>query len=373
MYDLGKEEISALESLFTTKKLFRYQGRGVETQTSIFEKEFSQRMGMNHSLFVTSGTNALILALEAFGIGEGDEVIVPCYTFVATINAVLHVKAKPVIAGVNENMTIDPDRLPGKITSRTKAIIAVHMDGLPCDMDRIMKIATLKKLILIEDVAQAVGGQYKGKPLGSFGDASCFSFNVDKIISCGEGGVVSFHDESYFKKALKLHDGPVIFGATFRDYLALEPSSASHSMRVSEVSSVIMRSQLKKLDPIINRLRDRKNIWRKSLPVIESSDSSGDCGTTIHLQLGDPSRAAAFSQTITKLGIVAIPLYARPAHCFWQWLPVMNLEEIDQKKLSFELAEDRIKLSSIVKMAVDYDLDIQKTIEQVELVKRNLR
>ncbi len=366
MYEVGKEELSALEDLFVTKKFFRYQGPGVETQTSLFEKEFSAHIGMDHSLFVTSGTNALVLAMEAMGIGEGDEVIIPTYTFIATATAVLSVKAIPVLCATGSGLTLDPESLKTKITSRTKAIIPVHMDGLPCDMDAIMKIAKEKKLIVIEDVAQAVGGSYKGKRLGSFGDAGCFSFNVDKIISCGEGGLVSFRKEEHYKKALKLHDTPVSFGATFKEYLSDMSPAPAHSMRVSEIQSSMMRVQLRRLDSILKNLQGKKDEWRKSVSCVESSDPAGECGTTVHLNLGDPNKAVNFSLNATKLGVIAIPLYARPAHCFWQWLSILGLNENEARKLSFEFAEDRMKLSSIVRIQVDYNSPASEHITKVK-------
>ena len=366
MYEIGKEELSALEALFKTRKFFRYQGPGIETQSSLFEKEFSQLIGMPFSLAVTSGTNALTLALEVMGVGEGDEVIIPSYTFIATATSVLSVKAIPVITGIGDGLGMDPQQLRQKITSKTKAIIPVHMDGLPCDMDAIMAIAKEKNLLVIEDVAQAVGGSYKGKRLGSFGDAGCYSFNVDKIISCGEGGLVTFKEESHFKKALKIHDTPVAFGATYRDYLSDLPPGPGHSMRVSEIQSAILRVQLGRLDTILANLRGKKDLWRKSLPLVESADPAGDCGTTIHLNLGDPMKAASFAQAVTREGVVAVPLYARPAHCFWQWLSILGLSDSELKHVNFEFAHDKMKLSSIVRISVDYNSPAEDHIRKVK-------
>lgn len=366
MYEIGQEELSALETLFKSKKFFRYQGPGVETQTSLFEKEFSALIGVPFSLAVTSGTNALTLALEVLGVGEGDEVIIPAYTFIATATAVVNAKAKPVLCETGTGLVMDPQSLRSKITAKTKAVIPVHMDGLPCDMEAIMAIAREKNLIVIEDVAQAVGGSFKGKRLGSFGDAGCFSFNVDKIISCGEGGLVTFRKEEHFKKALKLHDTPVAFGATFREYLSdLHPAPA-HSMRVSEIQSAIMRVQLMRLDSILLNLRQSKSEWRKEISLVEGCDPSGDCSTTVHLNLGDPTKAAAFAQTLTREGVVAVPLYARPAHCFWQWTSILGLSEGEAKRLSFELAGEKLKLSSIVRLHVDYRLRPDHRIQKVK-------
>jgi 8-amino-3,8-dideoxy-alpha-D-manno-octulosonate transaminase len=362
MYEIGSEELSELEELFKKKKFFRYQGKDVATNCSLFEKEFSQYLGMKHSLFVTSGTNALFLALKSLGIGEGDEVIVPSYTFIATITAVLHVGATPVVASIGQGLTLDANLIESKITSKTKAIIPVHMDGYPSDMDAILSLAEKNGLFIIEDVAQAVGGEYKGKKLGSFGHASCFSFNVDKIISCGEGGLVAFKEEAPFKKALMLHDAPVSFGMTYKDYLSDIPREAGYSMRMSEISAVIMRKQLSRLDHIILQLRIQKKLLVSHLAVIsdkllEVSDPSGDCSTHLHLKCSDPLQASEFAKVLTEGGVLATPLYARPVHCYWHWQGLLK----DGVK---DLGRDRIHLSSILRIAIDYESNHEEVIQK---------
>ena len=362
MYEIGSEELNDLEELFKTKKFFRYQGRDVATHSSLFEKEFSQYLGMKHSLFVTSGTNALFLALKSLGVGEGDEVIVPSYTFIATITAVLHVGAIPIVASIGKGLTLDASLISSKITPKTKAIIPVHMDGYPTDMDSLISLAEVHKLLIIEDVAQAVGGEYKGRKLGSFGHASCFSFNVDKIISCGEGGLVAFPEENTYKKALMLHDAPVSFGMTYKDYLSDIPREVGFSMRMSEISAVIMRKQLSRLDHIIQKLRIQKKVLLSQLSIIsdkllEVSDPEGDCSTHIHIRCADPLQASELAKSLTEDGVLATPLYARPVHCFWHWQELLEGGTKD-------LGRDRIHLSSILRIAVDYDLSEKALTEK---------
>jgi 8-amino-3,8-dideoxy-alpha-D-manno-octulosonate transaminase len=352
MYLIGKEEITKIEELFLSKKLFRYQGKDVETNCTKLEKEFSSYLDVKHSLFVSSGTNALILALQAHGISTGDEVIVPSYTFVATITAVINVGARPVVASVGSGLLLDGAHLQSLITPRTKAIIAVHMDGLPCDMQQLSTFAKMNSLLLVEDVAQAVGGSVQGKKLGSWGDVSCFSFNVDKIISCGEGGMVCFNDEQRYKKALQMHDAPVSFGATHKEYLSDLSPVVGHSMRMSEISAVIMREQLKRLDDIINELKRRKSIIYEMLQPISDvllfpKIIDGDCSTHFHLKFSDPLTTSSLSKKITSSGLNAIPLYARPAHCYWHWqhlIPAGNQVG----------GAERMHLSNIVRIAVDF-------------------
>ncbi|HLW57146.1 MAG TPA: DegT/DnrJ/EryC1/StrS family aminotransferase [Bacteriovoracaceae bacterium] len=354
MYDIGKEELSALENLFKTRKFFRYQGPNVPTLSTELESRFSEYLGMKHSLLLTSGTNALILALRSLGIEKGDEVLVPSYTFVATIAAVIAVGATPVICSVGNGLTLDPDSLENKVNEKTKAIIPVHMDGLPANMDGILAIAKKHNLIIIEDVAQAIGGSYKGQKLGGLADAGCFSFNVDKIISCGEGGLVSFASEVPYRKALMLHDIPNSFGMTLKDYLSSIPYEVGYSMRISEISAAILTEQFKRLDGIIHQLRTNKKLLLEGLQalngqIIFSDDPAGDCSTHLHIKVSDPLMASEVSRKLTEKGILTTPLYARPAHCYWHWQHLLGERDLPTK--------DRIHLSSIIRMAIPYDVE----------------
>src|SRR5690606_285603 len=235
-------------------KFFRYQGE-VETECSRFEKAFSSYLGRGSSLVVSSGTNALILALEVLGVRQEDEVIIPSYTFIADVTAVKRVGAIPVVAKVDENLNLDLEDVAKKITPKTKALILVYMDGLFPDIAKYQAFCKEHNLLFIEDVAQALGGEYKGEKLGALGDASCFSFNVDKIITAGEGGLVNFKEEDHYKKALMLHDMPVKFGRTYNNYLSDVAYEVGHSMRVSEISGAILNVQLERLPQIVNKLR----------------------------------------------------------------------------------------------------------------------
>lgn len=363
MYDIGKEELSALEALFKTRKFFRYQGPNVTTLSTELEGQFSDYLGMEQSLLVTSGTNALILALRSLGVNKGDEVLVPSYTFVATIAAVITIGATPVICSVGSGLTIDADSLNNKVNEKTKAIIPVHMDGLPANMDAILAFAKKHNLVVIEDVAQAIGGSYKGKKLGGLADAGCFSFNVDKIISCGEGGLVSFADEEPYKKALMLHDIPNSFGMTLKDYLSAIPYEVGYSMRMSEISAAILTEQFKRLDGIIHKLRVNKKLLLEGLQalkgqIISSNDPAGDCSTHLHIKVSDPLMASEVSRKLTERGILTTPLYARPAHCYWHWQNLLGQSDLPTK--------DRVHLSSIIRMATPYDVEAKAINEMAQ-------
>jgi 8-amino-3,8-dideoxy-alpha-D-manno-octulosonate transaminase len=164
--EIGDEEIAMVTQALRSKNLFRYLKSEEDSFTFRFEKEFRKATGVEHALAVNSGTSALICALVGLGVSSGDEVIVPAYTYIATAAAVMAVRGIPVIAEIDNSLTLDPADVERKITPRTKAIIPVHMRGTPSRMDEIMKIAQKHNLVVIEDCAQANGGTYKGKPLG---------------------------------------------------------------------------------------------------------------------------------------------------------------------------------------------------------------
>lgn len=172
-----------------------------------FETEFAARLGVPHGLAVSNGTVALHLALKAFDIGPGDEVIVPDLTFAATINSVLHAGATPVIVDVDpESWNIDPEAIAAVITPRTRAIMPVHLYGQPADMDAIMALAERHRLVVIEDAAEAAGALHNGRPCGSIGHAGTFSFFSNKVITTGEGGMVVFRDDHAAEHARRLRD-----------------------------------------------------------------------------------------------------------------------------------------------------------------------
>ncbi|MBU4332071.1 DegT/DnrJ/EryC1/StrS family aminotransferase [Patescibacteria group bacterium] len=173
-----------------------------------FEKNFAKYVGAKYALAVNSCTAALHLGLLVSNIGPGDEVITTPLTFAATVNVIKHVGARPILADIElKTLNINPNLIEAKITPKTKAIIPVHFGGLPCDMDKIKKIAKKYNLIIIEDAAHAVGAKYKGKKIGSFGNLTCFSFYANKNITTGEGGMITTNDEKIAEKIkiLRLH------------------------------------------------------------------------------------------------------------------------------------------------------------------------
>src|SRR5215208_4316333 len=165
MYDIGEEEIQAVARVIRSRQLSRYRG-GEQGECTHLEKDLCARFGCEYALVVNSGTSALVCSLVACDIGPGDEVIVPAFTFMATAMAVLAVGAVPIIAEIDDTLTLSPSDVESKISARTKAVIPVHMYGLPCAMDGFMELAARHRVRIIEDACQSVGGTHRGRPLG---------------------------------------------------------------------------------------------------------------------------------------------------------------------------------------------------------------
>lgn len=220
-----------------------------------FEAELADFTRSKHALALSSGTAGLICALQACGIGPGDEVLVPAYTWMATAGAVLLVGAVPVLVEINETLTIDVDDLSSKITARSRAVIPVHMINRACDMDRILEIARQNGLQVIEDASQAVGVLYKGRMCGTIGDIGVFSFNQHKNMTSGEGGAILTNDPHLFTRAMNAHD----MGISYRTQSTggNAPVFVGNNYRISEIQGAILRVQLSKLPGRLKKMRGR--------------------------------------------------------------------------------------------------------------------
>lgn len=279
---VGFREFFAVSRVLANGRLSRYAA-GENGYTARFEARLGEKMDVNHVLTVNSGTSALITALAAAGIGPGDEVLVPAYTWVATALAPLAVGAVPVLVDIDESLTIDPAEIERGITPQCKAIIPVHMLNLVCDMDAIMDIAKRHNLIVIEDACQCVGVRYKDRRVGAIGDLGAYSFNHYKNVTSGEGGAVLTNDNRHFERARMYHDpGTAIRGHTTSN----EPFFSAVSFRVSELTGAVLYAQLSRLDPLLNRLATRHSV------VAAAFEDLPHCRVSPH---NDPENAVALS------------------------------------------------------------------------------
>jgi len=321
------------------KYLFRYYGPSdFQSRVQLFENEFAEKMGSRFCLALNSCTSALITSLIAVGVGPGDEVILPGYTFFASCAAVVAAKAIPVIAEVDDSLTIDPADIERKITSRTKAILVVHMRGAPCDMDRITDIARKHKLILVEDVAQACGGSYKGRRLGNFGDCGAFSFQYHKIITAGEGGAIITADERLYDRAQAYHDTaacwrPGGLAKRFAESRYEGELFPGVNFRMGEMSGAVMRVQLARLDGLLDRMRSHKARIKKSIGSIKGlsyrrlNDSEGDTAICLVMYLPDVDMATRFAAALQAEGVNAQSIFNKGVpdwHIYSHWEMIIN-------------------------------------------------
>lgn len=226
----------------------------------LFAGHFSDYIGTKYATTVANGTLALHLALMALGIGIGDEVIIPSFTYVASANAVKYTGAEVVFAdSLEETWQIDPSDIERKITQKTKAIMPVHLYGHPCDMDKIIEIARKNRLFIIEDCAEAIGSEYKGYKVGSFGDIAAFSFFGNKTITCGEGGMIMTNDKTLFERAVHIKGQGL---AEHREYWH---DIVGYNYRMTNIAAAIGLAQLEQIDYFIKRKIEIACMYKKEL------------------------------------------------------------------------------------------------------------
>lgn len=238
-----------------------------------FEERFAEYIGCEYATMVSNGTVAVHLAMLALGIGPGDEVIVPTFTYIASVNAIRYVGATPVfVDSLTDTWQMDPQDVEKKITNRTKAIIAVHLYGHPCEMEKLVDIATQKGIFLVEDVAEAIGSEYKGKRVGSFGDIACFSFFGNKTITTGEGGMLLTNDATLIDRAKRIRDqGNSLDREYWNDILG-------YNFRATNICAAIGLAQLEQIDLFIKRKLEIGELYKqelKGLPL-KTHEASGD-------------------------------------------------------------------------------------------------
>lgn len=259
---LGDEEFAEVEDVFKNGAVFFRRGfdvrRNGRYKVNEFEADFSKMVGSDFALAVSSGTAALRVALAALNIGSGDEVITQSFTFVATVEAIVESGAIPICTQIDSTLNMDPADLELKITPKTKAVIVVHMLGVPADLNRIVEICRSRNIWLIEDVAWGCGGSLGEKRLGSFGDVGCFSFDYAKTITTGEGGMIVTHSREIYERASAWHDHGHENNPNVQRWEDTR-SGSGFNCRMMELQGAVGLAQLRKLDSIIENQRKNRN------------------------------------------------------------------------------------------------------------------
>jgi len=347
--EVGDEELEALERVVRSRNLFRYYGVGDgPDEVAAFERDFAEHFGARHALCVNAGSSALICGLIGAGVGPGDEVIVPAYTWNATPNAVIATGALPVLAEIDDSLTLDPADVKARITSRTRAILPVHMRGAPADMRALTELARDRGLVLVEDVCQAAGASFEGRRLGTFGDAGAFSLQFNKIITTGEGGVLVTDRDDLYDLAIDVHDcaGPVRRGEGL-------PRFPGWNFRASELTGAVARVQLRRLDGLLERMRGahrRLAAHVSALPGMRlrrANDAEGDAGIALIAFAESAALARDAVDALQAEGVAAMQIYSPDVvdlHVFPYWKPVLDRIPAPDCPRTLELLERAIHL-----------------------------
>lgn len=349
---MGKEELAAVEKVFSSGWL------GLGSVVFDFENKIREYLGAKHVIAVNTGTSALHIALDSYGIAAGDEVLVPSLTFVATIQAIIQTGATPVFCDIRgEDLNIDLDDARKKINPKTKAIMPVHYCGKPCDMDSLMDLGKKHKLKIVEDAAHAFGSTYKGKKIGSFGDATCFSFDPIKTITCGEGGAVVLKDDDIAEKIRRKR----ILGIdkdTWHRYQnkrswLYEVIDSGYRYHMSNINAAIGIEQLNKIERFIEQRRkiaiayDREFNGLKGIKILEN-DHKNAAQFCYIARFKDRDKAMVFlKEKGVETGVHYIPNHLHPLFKKYA-VELPNTEKVGEEILTLPLycnmTDDDIKL-----------------------------
>ncbi|RLE94836.1 MAG: glutamine--scyllo-inositol aminotransferase [Thermoprotei archaeon] len=365
-----KEEKSVLEVL-RSKSLFRYYGPNPLFKVEKFEKAFAKYIGRKYCLGVTSGSASLYVAYKAAGIGQGDRVLVPGYTWIATPQVAVCCGAKVVVVDIDESLNMSPEALSEVLSEEDKLVVPVHMRGAPADIEEIVKIAKEKGVPVIEDVAQACGGSFKGKKLGSWGDMGCYSFQQNKNITAGEGGAVVTDNEELYKRAVAFHD----VAAYYRKPGYIPPIPGLN-FRMSELTAAVLIEQLKKLDDIVARMKRAQKIIREAveecsgLELRKLVDEKGDTGVCAVFFHKTDEKARLFTKALRAEGVPAGVLYSPEAkyegHAWINWKPLIGDYMIVPKGMGE-------KTLDLLSRAVHISISPLYTEEDAELIGKAIK
>lgn len=376
----GEEERKHINDVMDTGIIMRYgfdgPRKGIYKSVEL-EKKITEVFGCKYAQLTSSGTAALTTALSALNIGFGDEVIMPSFTFVASFEAVLSVGAIPVLVDIDDTLTLNPEAVKAAITPKTKCIMPVHMCGSMSDLGALQTICKEHNLILLEDACQAIGGSYKGKLLGTIGDAGTFSFDFVKTITCGEGGVVMTNNHETYVKC----DGFTDHG---HDHNGVDRGADHHpfigyNYRISELHAALGLAQIGKLQTILSIQKKNNHILKSYLEQIPEvtfriiPDAEGDSCTFLSWFLPSESLMCATVAELKEQGIYAGNFYwfSNNWHYIRKWQHLKyahtlnNISE-EQKTALYKLqTQDFSASDAIIGRCISTSIALSWTEEQV--------
>ncbi len=392
----GEEERKEVNDVLETGILMRYGFDGARKgiwKAKELETAICETFRCNYAQLTANGTAALTTAMAALNIGAGDEVIMPAFTFVASFEAVLSVGAIPVLVNIDESLTLNPDAVLAAITPKTKCVMPVHMCGSMADMDALVKICKEYHLILLEDACQSIGASYKGKMVGTIGDAGTFSFDFVKTITCGEGGVVMTNSEDIYLKC----DGYTDHG---HDHKGVDRGSDLHpfigyNFRISELHAAVGLAQIRKLNQFLTIQRRNNKLLRSLLELIPEvsfrvvPDEDGDSCSFLSWFLPSAELTAAFVEEMKAQGILAgnFYWYNNNWHYITKWDHLKNAVSLNKQSdevvralksnldKSFEESDSIMSrcISTAISLSWNEDQIKDKGNRMVDVIKKVLR
>jgi len=377
---IGKEEQKACDSVFENGGvLYRYgldAKRNNIFKVDEFEKAVADRVGAKYCHIVCNGTAALKIGLFALGVRAGDEVITQSFTFIATVEAILELGAKPVIAEVDDTLNMDPEDLKKKITGKTKVIIPVHMAGVAARMDEIMAIAEEHNIPVFEDSAQAFGATYKDKNLGTIGKAGIYSFDIGKVITTGEGGAIVTDDEDIYLRAREYSDHG-------HEYNPSVPrgkdtrSSWGFNYKIMELQGAIGLAQLEKLDYVLGKQKEYKTRIKdgiKNINTIEFRNLpniDGDASDTLIFFVETREKAERFAKELAEKGLGTKNL---PDALDWHFAGTWNhIYDAYPEYEGKDLEEVWQQSTSFLRRAIAIPIMVNMSEEQIEKVVTGIK
>ena len=378
---VGKEEIAAVTRVLRAKSMYRFYGPNFLNVTGQFEQDLAWYFKRKYALALTSGTAALHTALVGMGIGQGDEVIIPTYAWVSCPDAVVAAGATPVLADVDDSLTLDPVDVERRITNRTKAIMAVHIRGTPCNLNALKKVAREYRVDLLEDVAQAAGATYRGKKLGAYGRVATYSFQLNKMISAGEGGAILTDDKLVYQRSVMFHDVGTPYRAWEDESLKFDFAAfPGVNYRMNEISAAVLAEQLRKINWIIKRIKKNKAKIKRGISDVDGIEfrrlnDPGEAGISLVFFTETAEKALQFKKALRAENIwttsgaypaVVYDPHVDDGHVFMHWGHIFK--GIDRVKKRYQASLDL--LSRAVHLDISPLLSAKDSDDIIEAVHK---
>jgi len=339
---IDHEEIDAVCCVLKRKSPFRYYGFERTDETDLFENQYAEYCRRKYALGVSSGTAALSISLAALGVGPGQEVLVPGYFWVSSVSAIVRAGAIPVLVDIDETFCMNPKDFEKKITRKSSVVLLVHMSGAPGRLDEICRITSENGLKMLADCAQANGASFKGKPIGSYGDIAIFSFQLNKNMTAGEGGMIVCDDKQLYNRIFACHDMGYARDAAGR----LDTNDQQYQLwgqgcRMTEITAAMGRVQLRKLPKIVHKMNTAKYKIRKGLSDIEGIkfrtiiDPEGDSGPFLITIFPSSDICQKFVKALRcegiappKVGLSNVPMTQWGLHIYYNNSSLVNKTSI---------------------------------------------